>query len=175
MHNASCCAMCMSELKKDYSWIEHESVYLPWEDSPQCAFFWALSGSLLALLASFVHWLCCFHFLNVANRRLRSALNSTKHVHCGGPATLSSASSIVKKRRSSLPSTSLVPRPHPKNQERGLVTLANYLICAESAYYVTITCLLWSCGSQLPLTMALQSRWADLATEQAQGNPVRQE
>ena len=57
---------------------------------------------LLAFLASFVHWFRCFHFLNVANRRLRSALNSTKHVHCGGPATLSSVSSIVKKRCSSL-------------------------------------------------------------------------
>ena len=102
VHNASCCAMCMSELKKDYGWIEHESVYLPWEDSPQCAFFWALSGSLLALLASFVHWLCCFHFLNVANRRLRSALNSAKHVRYRRPVALSSASSIVKKRRSSL-------------------------------------------------------------------------
>ena len=136
--------------------------------------FWALSGSL-AQLTSFVHWLRCFHFLNVANRQLHSALNSAKHVRCGGQAGLSSASSIVKKRRSSLHSTSLVPRPHQKNQERGLVTLANYLICAESAYYVTIMCLLWSCGSQLLLTMALQSRWADLATEQPQGNPVRQE
>ena len=33
------------------------------------------------------------------------------------------------------------PSPHPKNWERGLVTLANFPICAESAYYVTITCL----------------------------------
>ena len=91
----------------------------------------------------------------------------------GGPAALSSAASIVKNRHSSLPSTSFVLRPHPRNQERGLVTLANYLICAESAYYVTITCLLRSRGSQLLLTMALQSRWADLAMEQPQGNPVR--
>ena len=29
---------------------------------------------------------------------------------------------------------SLVPRCHPKNWERGLVTLANFLVCAESAY-----------------------------------------
>ena len=37
---------------------------------------------------------------------------------------------------------SLVPRAPPKkNQERGLVTLANFLVCAESAYYVTITLL----------------------------------
>ena len=64
---------------------------------------------------------------------------------------------------------SLVPRPHPKNRERGLVTLANYLVCAESALYVTITCLLWSRGSQLLL------RWADLAMEQPQENSVRQE
>ena len=32
-----------------------------------------------------------------------------------------------------------VPSPRPKNQERGLVTLANFLKYAESAYYVTIT------------------------------------
>ena len=67
------------------------------------------------------------------------------------------------------------PGPTQKNQERGLVTLANYLVCAESAYYVRIMCLLWSRGSQLLLTMALQSRWAYLVTEQPQGNPVRQE
>ena len=35
--------------------------------------------------------------------------------------------------------SSLVPRPHPKNRERGLVSLANFPVCAESAYYVTIT------------------------------------
>ena len=33
--------------------------------------------------------------------------------------------------------TSLVPRPHPKNRERGLVSLANFPVCAESAYYAT--------------------------------------
>ena len=59
--------------------------------------------------------------------------------------------------------SSFVPRPHPKNRERGLVTLANFPVCAESAYYVTISCLTWSRGSQLLFTMALQSRWADLA------------
>ena len=49
--------------------------------TPQHAFFFSIfSYSLLALLASFVHWLRCFLFLNVANRRWRSALNSTKHV-----------------------------------------------------------------------------------------------
>ena len=31
----------------------------------------------------------------------------------------------------------LVPRPHPKNRERGLVSLAKIPICAESAYYAT--------------------------------------
>ena len=52
------------------------------------------------------------------------------------------------------------PRPHPKNRKRGVVTLANnmYLVCADSAYYVTVACLLRSCASQLLLTMALQSR-----------------
>ena len=33
--------------------------------------------------------------------------------------------------------SSLVPRPHPKNRERGLVSLANFPVCAESAYYTT--------------------------------------
>ena len=32
---------------------------------------------------------------------------------------------------------SLVPRSHPKNWERGLVTLASFPVCAESAYYLT--------------------------------------
>ena len=83
---------------------EH-NLYLACEDSPQRAFFfWTFSCSLLALLASTVHWLCCFHFLNAANRRLRSLLDSAKHVCCGGPAALSYPSSIVKKRRSSLSS-----------------------------------------------------------------------
>ena len=34
---------------------------------------------------------------------------------------------------------SLVPRSHPKNRERDLVSLANFLVCAESAYYVEIS------------------------------------
>ena len=55
---------------------------------------------------------------------------------------------------------------------RGLVTLANFLVRAESAYYVTIMCLMWSRGSQLLLMMALQSRWTDLAMVQLQVNPV---
>ena len=41
------------------------------------------------------------------NRRLRSALDSAKHVRCGGQAALSSASSVFKKRRSSLSSASI--------------------------------------------------------------------
>ena len=70
--------------------------------TPQRAFlFRTLSVSLLAFLASFVHWLRCFLFLSVANHRLRSALNSAKHVRCGETAAMSSASSIVKKRHSS--------------------------------------------------------------------------
>ena len=74
------------------------------------------------------------------------------------------------------------PQAPPKYWERGLVTLATFLVCtllvcAESAYYVTITCLLWSRGSQLLFTMALQSRWTDLptCTERSEANPVRQE
>ena len=65
---------------------------------------------------------------------------------------------------------SLVPRPRPKNWERGLVLLANFPVCAESGCYVTIACLTWSRCSQL--LMALQSRWTDLATERLQTNPV---
>jgi len=76
---------------------EHTS-YLACEDSPQRAFFfWTFSCSLLALIASTVHWLRCFLFLNAANRRLCSVLDSAKHIHCGGPAALSYPSSIVKK------------------------------------------------------------------------------
>ena len=37
--------------------------------------------------------------------------------------------------------SSLVPRPHPKNREMGLVLLANLPMCAESVRYATITCL----------------------------------
>ena len=33
--------------------------------------------------------------------------------------------------------TSLIPRPHPKNRERGLVSIAKIPICAESAHYAT--------------------------------------
>ena len=32
---------------------------------------------------------------------------------------------------------SLVPRPHPKNRERGLVSLAKISVCAKSAYCTT--------------------------------------
>ena len=51
----------------------------------------------------------------------------------------------LQAQRSGLWHHSLVPRPHPNIPERGLVTLANYLICAESAYYVTT---MWPCGYQ---------------------------
>ena len=33
--------------------------------------------------------------------------------------------------------SSTVPRPRPKNRERGLVSLVNFPICAEPAYYTT--------------------------------------
>ena len=48
-------------------------------------FFCTSSCSFLAFLTFFVHWLPWFHFLNVANHRLHSALNCTKHIrvlHC---------------------------------------------------------------------------------------------
>ena len=51
------------------------NLYLACEDSSQHAYFFCtFSCSLLALLASTVHWLHCFLFLNVANRRLCSVL-----------------------------------------------------------------------------------------------------
>ena len=53
-----------------------------------------------------------FFFVTVASRRLRSAfvstLDSAKYVRCGGPAALSSPSSIAKKRCP--PSSVLHPR-----------------------------------------------------------------
>ena len=77
---------------------EH-NLYVACEDSPQHAFFFCtFSCSLPALLASTAHWLCCFLFLNAANHRLRSVLDSAKHVRCGGPAVLSYPFLIVKKR-----------------------------------------------------------------------------
>ena len=54
--------------------------------------------SWFLLYIDFVH---CFLFLSAANRRLRSALNSTKHIRCSEPAVLSYPSSIVKKQASS--------------------------------------------------------------------------
>ena len=62
--------------------------------------------SLVLFLPSWL--LLCFLFLSVANCWRCSALNSAKHISCGGPAALFSVSSIVKKRRSSLSSTSIV-------------------------------------------------------------------
>ena len=64
------------------------------------------------------------------------------------------------------------PKALPKNQERGLVILANFLVCA---YYVTISCLTWSHDSQLLLMIALQSRGTDLTTDRLQTNLMRQE
>ena len=89
--------LCMVELNIK---SEH-NLYLACEDSPQHAFFFCtFSCSLLALSASTVHWL--HNFLNAANRRLCSVLNSAKHVRCGAPAVLPYPSSIVKKRSCSL-------------------------------------------------------------------------
>ena len=85
---------------QNYDWIEHESehnLHLAFGDSPRAFFFCSFSCSLFAFLASFVHWLCCFLFLSVAKCWRHSALNSTKYLCCGGPAALSSTSSIVKK------------------------------------------------------------------------------
>ena len=47
----------------------------------------------------------------------------------------------------SIEHVSLVPRPHQKkkkkkDRERDLFTLENFLVCAESAYYVTTTYLI---------------------------------
>ena len=83
---------------------EH-NLYLTCEDSPQRAFFFCtFSCSRIALLASTVPRLRCFLFLNAANRRLRSVLDSAKPVCCGGPTALSYPSSIVKECHSSLSS-----------------------------------------------------------------------
>ena len=70
----------------------------------------AFSCSRLALLASTVPWLCCIFFLNAANRRLRSVLDSAKCVRCRWPTALFYLSSIVKKRRSSLSSNGSITR-----------------------------------------------------------------
>ena len=66
--------------------------------------FCTFSCSRPALLASTVPWLRCLLFLNAANHRLRSVLNSAKRVRCRGPTALFYWSSIVKNRRSSLSS-----------------------------------------------------------------------
>ena len=55
--------------------VKSEPKYLACEESPICAFyFWTLSCSSVALLASMVGWLLCFFSLRVASRQLRSAL-----------------------------------------------------------------------------------------------------
>ena len=74
---------------------EH-NLYLACEDSPQRAFFFCtFSCSRLALLVFTVYWLGCFSFLNAANRRLCSVLDSAKRVRCGGPTALSYPSFIA--------------------------------------------------------------------------------
>ena len=59
-------------------------------------------------------------------------------------------------------SETLVPRPHSKNQERGLVSLVNFPICAESAHAL---------HDHVVATYLLLTR-VDEATE---SNPARQE
>ena len=91
-------------------------------------YFWTLCCSVLALLTSTVDWSLHFFFVRVASRRLCSALvstlDSTKYIRCEGPATLSSPSSITKKRCPPYSilhrhpcimhvSVSLIPRPRP--------------------------------------------------------------
>ena len=118
VHNASRCAVpvriahagrpCEAEMSEisqssrttmvELSIKSEHNLYLACEDSPQRTFFFCtFSCSLLALSASTVHWLR--NFLNAANRRLCSVLDSAKHVRCGAPAVLPYPSSIVKKRR----------------------------------------------------------------------------
>ena len=87
------------------------SIFYTWlVKTPQRAFFFCtFSCSCLALIASTVQWLRYYLYLNAANHRLHSVLNSAKYVRCGGPATLSYPSSIVKKCRSSLSSIARHP------------------------------------------------------------------
>ena len=124
MRMMPCAALCQCALRM---WVGHvelrfqklvrarERLQLNWAWKVSIIYTWLVktlhnvlllhfSCSLLALLASTVHWLCCFLFLNAANRRLHSVLDSAKHVCSGGPAALSYPSLIVKKRRSSLSS-----------------------------------------------------------------------
>ena len=71
---------------------------------------------VLFSLSWLLRWtdLLVLFFVRVASHRLRSALasplDSTKYVHCKGPATLSSSSSVAKKRR---PDVSLVKPDYP--------------------------------------------------------------
>ena len=111
VHVGRPCRAEMSEISQssrtttvESSMESRHNLYLACEDSPQCAFFFCtFSCSLFALLASTVHWLRNFLFLT-ANHRLRSVLDSAKHICCGGPAALPYPSSMVKKLRSSLSS-----------------------------------------------------------------------
>ena len=60
----------------------------------------------------------------------------------GGCGLLSKCSQVASLIKHSHMHVLASPKALPKNQERGLVTLANFLVCAESAYYVTILCLM---------------------------------
>ena len=79
-----------SELKNDYGWIEH-NLYLACGDSPQRAFFFCtFSHSLLALLASFVDWLCSLLSLSQCHQPLAAFSTQLRKTR-----TLQMASSAV--------------------------------------------------------------------------------
>ena len=74
---------------------EH-NLYLACEDSPRRAFLFC-TFSCSCPLSFYCTLTSLLLFLNAANRRLHSVLNSAKHVHCRGATALSYPSSIVKK------------------------------------------------------------------------------
>ena len=61
------------------------NVYLACEDSP---FALCLVLFLSSWLLLYVDFVCSFLFLSVTNRRLRSVLDSAKHVRCGETAAV---------------------------------------------------------------------------------------
>ena len=87
------CSRRIIRLNRTWKWVPGL-----WRLSTTC--FLLLHFLLPSWLLLYIIWLRCFLFRSVANCRLCSALDSAKHVtvHCGGPAALSSPSSIVKKR-----------------------------------------------------------------------------
>ena len=80
--------------------MEHDSehnLYLACEDSPQHAcFFCTFCCSLLALLASTVHWLRCFSLSQCRQQSAAFSISTQQNTYVvGWPAALSSGSSIV--------------------------------------------------------------------------------